>query len=702
MAGVARGIGGFLNGIVAGGELRHRWDDRKRDQQYEDEDRVLDREDRARRIRLEDERLRIETEDRARRQRLEDEQNGWAREDRAYQTDARKREEEDRKVFADAYNDAKAAEAGAGTAPETPAETPTPAMPEPSAPAQLPSPAPEKKRKARGIPGAKARPTTETAAVTGAPAAAEAVDRPYQPTSSQPAPAITAPAGAEVPQAPAPEPAPEPEKAPAAGSDAWFDRFKAAAPEGERSAYAADPAALAGMDPMAAAQRLSVPAGPTSAPQAAPAPQPPAPAPRGRNAIDPAQLAAMDPMAAAQAVSAAPQRSGGTPPVVSAQAPAMPAAPAVSGAVAPAALAGMDPMQAAQAVSTPRGAVGVPGVPAPAPAVARPAIAGLGAAPAPDAPPPAQPAARLPRRAMPDPAIPADPAVANHAAAVAAAVPAAPPPKAMVPSDVPADPENPPTTPSIEGAVAIARGTIPGSGGKAAEGPRDFIKWYGKVAAPKIIDHYLSRGEVEKAEKFETWVQAATTKAGLRAWSKGVIAAQQGNEDGFVAAMIEAYNADGYTDDGMTALADGSGLTRDKAGNVIGGRVTLRNDATGEVFVQNFNEIEDIYRFGINFLSPEQVFENTQEQLKAAATAETEIRKHERALELAEARRATKDAKTPAERVRAQVALMAQTDFSFSSLPPEEQVAKAIAQLEAIEAGAATLGQPKALAAPVE
>ena len=274
----------------------------------------------------------------------------------------------------------------------------------------------------------------------------------------------------------------------------------------------------------------------------------------------------------------------------------------------------------------------------------------------------------------------------------------------MVPSDVPADPENPPTTPSIEGAVAVARGTVPGSGGKAAEGPRDFIKWYGKVAAPKIIDHYLSRGEVEKAEKFETWVQAATTKAGLRAWSKGVIAAQQGNEDGFVAAMIEAYNADGYTDDGMTALADGSGLTRDKAGNVIGGRVTLRNDATGEVFVQNFNEIEDIYRFGINFLSPEQVFENTQAQLAAAATADTEIRKHERALELAEARRATKEAKTPAERVRAQVALMAQTDQSgnFVDLPPEEQVAKAVAQLEAIEAGAATLGQPKTLAAPLE
>ena len=76
--GFGRGVRSFMDGALAGVDLRTKWDDRKRRQKIEDEEIEWRREDR-----------RVAAEDRERRRKAEDEGAAWVREDRQYTRKAR-------------------------------------------------------------------------------------------------------------------------------------------------------------------------------------------------------------------------------------------------------------------------------------------------------------------------------------------------------------------------------------------------------------------------------------------------------------------------------------------------------------------------------------------------------------------------------------------------------------------------------------
>lgn len=255
-------------------------------------------------------------------------------------------------------------------------------------------------------------------------------------------------------------------------------------------------------------------------------------------------------------------------------------------------------------------------------------------------------------------------------------------------------------TPSVETAAKVmgpvkpaALAMTPSKEAKrsATQQVGSFMDYYRKEAVPLVVEHYLSTGDVEKAQAFQQWAEDSAVKDGMKHWARGVHSASIGDEDGFLKAIVSSYNSTGYFEDGYSIVEGKSGFIKDQGGNITGAEITFKNDQTGETNVQKFEDVGDIYEMGVMFLSPEAVFEHGMEQLAAAseqqATLAEEERKHQRALELKRAGEGSADPMQDA------MDFLAENDPTFASLAPREQVAKAAELIEAREAAKTAMAQ---------
>lgn len=267
-------------------------------------------------------------------------------------------------------------------------------------------------------------------------------------------------------------------------------------------------------------------------------------------------------------------------------------------------------------------------------------------------------------------------------------------PRVAVPS---ASPTGEGVTPSVEIAATTSKG-VTGRTERAAED--DFLEEYRKVGVPQIIEHFLKTGKVDQAKAFQTWVDDEGVKEGQRAWAKGVQAAQMGDEEGFFDHLTDAYNSTDYFDDGFEAVREESGITKDDKGNVTGAYITYRDQETGEKKRIDYDEIEDLYRMGIQFLSPEAVFEHGMEQVAKADEIRAANEKQERELELEREKagiRGIAKRKTPEQELAAEVESLRKNDLTgqFSNLSAEEQTARAMANIEARKQALSGFGTPQ-------
>lgn len=261
-------------------------------------------------------------------------------------------------------------------------------------------------------------------------------------------------------------------------------------------------------------------------------------------------------------------------------------------------------------------------------------------------------------------------------------------PRAPVPSAAP-EGSSPPVTPSVEIAVDTARKS---RGVKPTEAVDDFMDHYRKVAVPQIVEHYLSTGDVEAAKQFEAWSEAEEVKAGKKAWGLGMIAAEMGDEDGFMTHMTDAFNAPGYFEDGYEIVPEKSGILRGEGGQSTGAYITVRDQESGSEQKIDFDSMEDFIRFGMLALSPEAVFEEGRQAIQAADEIAKGELEHQRKIELAEVQaglRREGEQKTDGEILDAEIAQLRETDLTFSQLSPEEQVRRAVASIQAKRSAAA-------------
>ncbi|MFV0382616.1 hypothetical protein [Paracoccus sp. (in: a-proteobacteria)] len=140
---------------------------------------------------------------------------------------------------------------------------------------------------------------------------------------------------------------------------------------------------------------------------------------------------------------------------------------------------------------------------------------------------------------------------------------------------------------------------------KAATG---FWESWRENGVPIIQKALIRQGRFEDAKRLSEFANDAAAQEGMRNWSRGLFSAMNGDLDAAADAMIDAYNSNGYFDDGYEIVRDQSALIRDKAGEVTGIRLAMRNQQTGEVNTQEASLPDWITR-GLWLTSPQKAME---------------------------------------------------------------------------------------------
>lgn len=265
---------------------------------------------------------------------------------------------------------------------------------------------------------------------------------------------------------------------------------------------------------------------------------------------------------------------------------------------------------------------------------------------------------------------------ARRYSALQPAPPATPAPADTLPAVTPTTEAGTPQ-PSLEAVTETAPRTVTPTGKQKAPTKEEteratgsFLNRYAKEKVPEIVKFYVGRGDIAKAEAYQKWADDTLVKEAMRHWASAVHAATIGDDQGFVDGIAAAYNAKGYYDDGYSIVPEASGINRDEAGNVIGAQVTFKDNATGQVFTQDFEGSEDLYRLGVDMLAPEQVFEIGWSRVQAVDDIRKEV-----------AREIAKNGlggAVKAEDVLSAMEQMAKANLQFQGLPVDEQVQLAL------------------------
>lgn len=192
------------------------------------------------------------------------------------------------------------------------------------------------------------------------------------------------------------------------------------------------------------------------------------------------------------------------------------------------------------------------------------------------------------------------------------------------------------STPAVQAAAAAVARDVPALGAAGnrpySEKTRErastaFMDRYMEVGAPIVIKEFLRRGEIDKAQKFQEFLDQSETKKGMKNWARASFAASVGDFDSFATEIMEGYNRLDYFGDDTTIVTDKSGFT-DAEGNITkdnasiaGAKIVFRDEKTGRTFEQVYDSPEDIVTMGVTLLAPEEAFEYWMQKTEAAREA---------------------------------------------------------------------------------
>jgi len=153
----------------------------------------------------------------------------------------------------------------------------------------------------------------------------------------------------------------------------------------------------------------------------------------------------------------------------------------------------------------------------------------------------------------------------------------------------------------------------------AAEGQvGGFLDYWKKTAAPKLQQHWVESGDIEKAQNFGKWLEDSNVQEGMKNWANMARSFQVGDREGFLTNLNKTLTTSGYYD-GAAQPIEATEKTNDK-GQLTGYTVKFRDKATGKESTQDFDS-DEIQKLAVTGLSPSQVYSLGVEDARAAKAA---------------------------------------------------------------------------------
>ncbi|WP_144038988.1 hypothetical protein [Gemmobacter megaterium] len=144
---------------------------------------------------------------------------------------------------------------------------------------------------------------------------------------------------------------------------------------------------------------------------------------------------------------------------------------------------------------------------------------------------------------------------------------------------------------------------------------------YTTTVVPKLIEAMVRNGDIDRAVKFQEFMQTAETKRAMKDYVHMVVAAGEQDMETFGRHFIAAYNRLGYYNDGTTIVPEQSRFTMDEAGAVNGAVITFRNEATGDTYERVYDDPNQLYMVGLSAADPLNAFTETAARIKSANEA---------------------------------------------------------------------------------
>ncbi len=159
----------------------------------------------------------------------------------------------------------------------------------------------------------------------------------------------------------------------------------------------------------------------------------------------------------------------------------------------------------------------------------------------------------------------------------------------------------------------------------------NMVNYFSQNVVPKAVQHYLSTGDIDKANALQKWGSDANVLQGAKYGAGMMRAAAMKDLDGVGQYMLKAYNQPGYFEDGNTAT--GYNVLKNDKGEPTGLEITLKG-ADGKESKHTFNSVDEVFKVAETFGNPLTVF-NTgmqayQQQRQQAAKTQAELAKEQR------------------------------------------------------------------------
>jgi len=210
---------------------------------------------------------------------------------------------------------------------------------------------------------------------------------------------------------------------------------------------------------------------------------------------------------------------------------------------------------------------------------------------------------------------------------------------------------------------------VPVTKAQYAQAAEAGAKAYSETKVQELTDHYISTGQLEKAQAWPKFINDERTKKATKSYMTALHALNNRDGETFADAVVDVYNQ--IDDDGFTALKDQTKFAWDDQGKLVSATIAFRNDATGEVTTQTFDEMADLDRIMIGYVAPEAVFDRLADSL----FGEKEKADDPNALSMSEAMKLVlsdpnMEVATTEEKIALAQAIVAQTGSGQAPAPP--------------------------------
>ncbi len=212
---------------------------------------------------------------------------------------------------------------------------------------------------------------------------------------------------------------------------------------------------------------------------------------------------------------------------------------------------------------------------------------------------PADPAAAPPPAGRPAPMV--QPASADGAPQVQTTVPDLGPRTQAVQEGSPEDRAGDRVAEVAQAPANANRSVLVGDEGARREAGRNMTEKWNREIAPRLVAELYRQGKVEEARQLQEFIETDQEQARMESLGRLIWSFSIGDVEGMMGEIDDVYNgiADGYT-----VLPRESRVQKNADGDIVGMRVAIKNDETGETFFRDFNNQEEIIEVFGRLASP--------------------------------------------------------------------------------------------------